>query len=107
MSVCSVLNSLFRLVNTKLHFLRILLGPLLEMSKIEGIEKRNTFFMIGQTFKSVTLDSYLTRYLKVSKFGKQIFLFSFEPKNEQIFFLISALASKNGSNQKNEGTLLY
>ena len=45
--------------------------------------------------------------LKVSKFQKQIFLFSFEPKNEQNYFLISALASKNGSNKKNEGTLLY
>ena len=43
--------------------------------------------------------------LKVSKFQKQIFLFSFEPKNERNYFLISALASKNGSNQKNEGTL--
>ena len=37
----------------------------------------------------------------------QIFLFSFEPKNEQNHFLISALASKNGSNQKSEGILLY
>ena len=45
--------------------------------------------------------------LRVSKFHKQIFLFSFEPKNERNYFLISALASKNGSNQKNEGTLLY
>ena len=35
------------------------------------------------------------------KFWKQIFLFWFEPKNEQNYFLISALASKNGSNQKN------
>ena len=45
--------------------------------------------------------------LKVSKFRKQIFLFSFESKNEWNYFLISALASKNGSNQKNEGTLSY
>ena len=45
--------------------------------------------------------------LKVSKFQKQIFLFSFEPKNEWNHFLISALASKNGLNQKNEGTLLH
>ena len=36
----------------------------------------------------------------VNTFQKQIFLFSFEPKNERIYFLISALASKNGSNQK-------
>ena len=39
--------------------------------------------------------------LKVSKFQKQFFLFSFEPKNKRNYFLISALASKNGSNQKN------
>ena len=45
--------------------------------------------------------------LKVSKFQKQIFLFLFKPKNERNYFLISALASKNGSNKKNEGTLLY
>ena len=45
--------------------------------------------------------------LKVSKFVKQIFLFSFEPKTQRYYFLISALASENGSNQKNEGTLLY
>ena len=32
--------------------------------------------------------------LKVSKFQKQIFLFSIEPKNEQNYFLNSALASK-------------
>ena len=45
--------------------------------------------------------------LKVSKFRKQIFLFPFEPKNERNYFLISALASKNGSNQKSEGALFY
>ena len=45
--------------------------------------------------------------LKFSKFQKQIFLSSFESKNEWNYFLISALASKNGSNQNNEGFLLY
>ena len=45
--------------------------------------------------------------MKVSKFRKQIFLFSFEPKSERNYFLISALASKYRSNQKNEGTLSY
>ena len=34
--------------------------------------------------------------LKVSKFQKQIFLFSFEPKNKRNYFLNSALASKMG-----------
>ena len=32
--------------------------------------------------------------LKVSKFHKQIFLYLIEPKNEQNYFLNSALASK-------------
>ena len=39
--------------------------------------------------------------------GQKPPLFSFEPKNERTYFLISALASENGSNQKSEGTLLY
>ena len=38
--------------------------------------------------------------LKVSKFQKQIFLFSFEAKTEQNNSLISALVSKKRSNQK-------
>ena len=33
------------------------------------------------------------RFVNVSKFQKQIFLFSFEPKDERNYFLISALAS--------------
>ena len=43
--------------------------------------------------------------LKVSKFQKQILLFSFQPKNERNYFLIFALVSENGLNQKNEGSL--
>ena len=39
-------------------------------------------------------------YLKVSKFQKQIFLFSFEPKNERNYFLNSALASKRSQIKK-------
>ena len=39
-------------------------------------------------------------FVKVSKFQKQIFLFSFEPKAEWNYFLISALASKKSSNKK-------
>ena len=45
--------------------------------------------------------------VKVSKFQKQIFLFSFKPKDEQNYFFIFALASKNGSNEKDTGCLLY
>ena len=44
--------------------------------------------------------------LKVSKFRKQILLFSFEPKNEGNFF-ISVLSSKTGQIKENEGTLSY
>ena len=38
--------------------------------------------------------------LNVSKFQNQIFLFSFEPKNQRNYFLISVLTSKDGLNQK-------
>ena len=38
--------------------------------------------------------------LKVSKFRKQIFLFSFEPKNERNYYLISALDCKMGQIKK-------
>ena len=57
------------------------------------------------TFKRGLISKVLA--IKVSSFRKQIILFSFEPKNERNCFLISALASKDGSNQKNRGTLLY
>ena len=45
--------------------------------------------------------------LKVSLFRKQIFLFSFEPKTQRNYFLISDLASKKRSDQKNKGTLYH
>jgi len=38
--------------------------------------------------------------LKVSKFQKQIFLFSFEPKSVRKYFLNSVLASKMGQIKK-------
>ena len=38
--------------------------------------------------------------LKVSKFQKQFFMFSFEPKNERNYFLNSTLASKMGQIKK-------
>ena len=58
------------------------------------------FFEHGTT---VERPSEIEPPLKVSKFQKQILLFSFEPKNERNYFLISALVSKSGSYQKNEG----
>ena len=45
--------------------------------------------------------------LKVSKFQKQIFLFSFPPKNQQNYFLISALASEMGRIKKIESLDLF
>ena len=59
----------------------------------------------GGTFIKTDLCALTEAHLKVSKFRKQIFLFSFEPKNKRSHFLISDLASKNGYNQKNQGTL--
>ena len=43
----------------------------------------------------------------MSRFQKQIFLFLFEPKNEENYFLNSALVSKMFQIKQNEGTLLY
>ena len=57
----------------------------------------NLEWTLGQVFySSEVLETILIMIflLKVSKFHKQIFLFSFEPKNEQNHFLNSALASK-------------
>ena len=45
--------------------------------------------------------------VKISKFPKQILFFHSNQKNERNYFVISALASKRGQIQKNEGTLLY
>ena len=56
--------------------------------------------MLGGNYYTAGYSSFFFLQLKVSKFQKQIFLFSFETKKEQHYFLISALASKNGSNQK-------
>ena len=50
------------------------------------------------------LELELAELIKVSKFQKQIFLFSFEPKTQRNYFLLFALVSKKCSNQK---TLLY
>ena len=46
-------------------------------------------------------------FLKVSKSRKQILKLSFEPKNEQKYFCISALDYEKRSNQKNKDTLYY
>ena len=57
-----------------------------------------TFFLFVQQSRLETLKSKTCELkhstIKVSKFQKQIFLFSFEPKNEQNYFLNSSLASK-------------
>ena len=45
-------------------------------------------------------DKKLIFELKVSKSQKQILKFSFEPKNKQKYFCISALASKTGQIRK-------
>ena len=57
------------------------------------------FIVIFNSHIALDLDNDVS--LKFSKFQKHIFLFLLEPKNERNYFLISALASKNGSNKKN------
>ena len=64
----------------------------------------NTYTLQGTHNMDQSIKS-LKQTLKVSQSQKQISNFSFEPKNQQNFFLISAY--KNGSNKKSEGTLLY
>ena len=69
-------------------------------SKMRMIYKKKIFLEFlpfdPPTIYAKNLPSYFpsifkSPLLKVSKFQKQIFLFSFEPKNEQNCFLISAL----------------
>ena len=90
-------------VNVKRH-LESEVSDILALGNIHTYDVRNkSNRKIGFVWSSISKWSIL----KVSKFLKQIFLFSFEPKNEQNYFLNYTLASKNGSNQKNKGTLLY
>ena len=65
------------------------------------------FATINGFLKETETALALLTILKVSKFRKQIFLFSFERKNERNYFLNSALASKMSQIKKNEGTLSY
>ena len=60
-----------------------------------NIDFSKIFFDCGVLCSTVEMTS-----IKVNWFQKQIFLFSFEPKNERNYFLISALASKKSSNWK-------
>ena len=53
------------------------------------------------SFSSV-VELELAELIKVSKFQKQIFLFSFEPKIERNYFLNAALASKMSQIKKME-----
>ena len=67
--------------------------------------KTDIKYVVKGTVLALGLQS--RNWLKFSLFRKQILLFSFEPKTELNYFLISALASTNGWNHKNEGTLLH
>ena len=70
------------------------------MSEIDAVVAENL------TMKYIAI-MFSMNSLKVCKFQKQIFLFSFEPKKEWNYFSNSALASKMSQIKKNEGTLLY
>ena len=60
------------------------------------------FFVTDQTVFTFWKSLFASK-----KNQRQIFLPSFEPKNEQNYFLNSALATKMSKIKKNEGTLLY
>ena len=66
-----------------------------------SIRKKNVPTKIGHIFSLAHQVHYQILELKVNSFRKQIFLFSFEPKTQRKYFLISAIASKKSSNQKN------
>ena len=89
----STLLAIFHVINKKFHPARLL---------IYSINKQAGWPFFQPCSFIPFCSSIREEIIKVSKFQKQIFLFSFEPKNEQNYFLISALASKNGLNQKNE-----
>ena len=64
---------------------------------------RTAFFLNAQILWR-TQKNLLTWYGKVRNFHKQIFLFSFEPRTEQNYFLISALPYTKRSDQKIKST---
>ena len=97
-------SQLHSLLNLHLHwhhnFLLLLVSCLIrEYSKCEiNSNFQKEFINVNKYETMYILSSHHPRFyiviLKVSKFQKQIFLFSFEPKNERNYFLNSALTSK-------------
>ena len=81
------------------HFLKIQIRKTI----IETVVKRTDLDFVHHTRSDVNTPLH---GLKVSQFQKQNLLFSFKPKNERNYYLISALASKNRSDKKRHFTLL-
>ena len=54
---------------------------------------------ISNIYENVGMQMFKS-YLKVSKFQKPIFLFSFETKTKRYYFLYSALVSKMSQSKK-------
>ena len=82
------------------HFLKIQIRKTI----IETVVKRTDLDFVYHTRPDFNTPLH---GLKVSQFQKQILLFSFKPKNERNYYLISALAPKNGSNKKEMKALYY
>ena len=90
----------------KLDYLEFQLLDLARLNSIFGTAKKVLLHVCTSImyFENVIWKVHTYQYnsilkcpqLKVSKSRKQILKFSFEPKNEQKYFCISALASKSG-----------
>jgi hypothetical protein len=79
------------------HCTRVSKGHFRSINRIEHAIANLSF-----DFWFVVFQNFVKQFkeLMVSKFQKQIFLFSFEPKFKQNYFLISPLGSKMGQIKK-------
>ena len=68
---------------------------------LQWFDIRHWFSNLTHSFNSHVFSlEKISDLIEISKSQKQILKFSFEPKNKQKYFCISALASKKRSNQK-------
>ena len=86
----------------------IALRVILESNKYPTHISSKKIRVMNQTWRDIIVkDCKFLKKLKVSKSQNKFMKSSFLPKYEQNILRISALASKERSNQKNKGTLLY
>ena len=107
--ICTTLPVYWHHLHPKSNHRQFILRQCLKNYLVEHVNLMMIFLQQGQRSNQVCLLDCFTKnyrcriekrktrhivnvyFLMVSKFQKQIFLFSFKPKNEQNYFLISAL----------------